>query len=156
MLSWLSLAREWLWGISFNNQVWYCHRCFALKVHDMLFDCLFVAHFHVSLKGGLGAGLPRGPRYLVVDRSIWVTREVLSPLHEPPQASFLAPWVCALAAASLFIKPGAIESKQSCITTWMDLEIIIPKGNQTQISYNITHMWNLLEMIQISLFTKQK
>ena len=51
----------------------------------MLFDCLFVAQFHVSLKGGLGAGLPRGPPYLVVDRGIWVTREVLSPLHEPPR-----------------------------------------------------------------------
>ena len=68
------------------------------------------------------------------------------------QASSLAPWVCALAAASLFIKPGSIESKQSCITTWVGLEIIILREAKY---HNITHMWNL-EMMQISLFTKQK
>ena len=47
----------------------------------MLFDCLFAAHFHVSLKGGLGAGLPGGHPSLVVN--IWGTMEVLSLLHEP-------------------------------------------------------------------------
>ena len=40
--------------------------------------------------------------------------------------------------------------------TWMDLEIIIlSKVRQRQI-YDITDTWNLKNMIQMNLFTKQK
>ena len=39
---------------------------------------------------------------------------------------------------------------------WMDLEIIIlSEVRQRQISYDITYMWNLKKMIQMSLLTKQ-
>ena len=43
--------------------------------------------------------------------------------------------------------------------TWMNLEIIIlSEINQTeiQISHDITYMWNLKNMIQMNLFTKQR
>ena len=41
--------------------------------------------------------------------------------------------------------------------TWMDPEIIILREvRQRQISYNITYMWNLIKMIQMNLFIKQK
>ena len=40
---------------------------------------------------------------------------------------------------------------------WMDLEmIILSEVSQRQISYDITYMWNLIKMIQMNLFTKQK
>ena len=42
--------------------------------------------------------------------------------------------------------------------TWMGLEIILSDVSQTerQIAYDITYMWNLKEMRQMNLFTKQK
>ena len=41
--------------------------------------------------------------------------------------------------------------------TGMDLAIIIlSEVSQRQISYDITYMWNLIKMIQMNLFTKQK
>ena len=41
--------------------------------------------------------------------------------------------------------------------TWMDLQIIIlSEVSQRQISYDITYMWNLKNMIQMNLLTKQK
>ena len=41
--------------------------------------------------------------------------------------------------------------------TWMDLEIIIIRQTERQISYDIAYMQNLLrKMIQMNLFTKQK
>ena len=40
---------------------------------------------------------------------------------------------------------------------WMDLEmIILSEVSQRQISYDITYMWNLIKMIQMNLYTKQK
>ena len=43
--------------------------------------------------------------------------------------------------------------------TWMDLEIIIlteVSQKDRQIYYEITNMWNLIKIIQMNLFTKQK
>ena len=43
--------------------------------------------------------------------------------------------------------------------TWMDLEtIILSEVSQMQkdISYDATYMWNLKNMVQMNLFTKQK
>ena len=38
-----------------------------------------------------------------------------------------------------------------------DLEIIIlSEVRQRQVSYDITYMWNLIKIIQMNLFTKQK
>ena len=46
------------------------------------------------------------------------------------------------------------------VTTWMDLEIIIlsKSDRERQISYDVTHMWNLKKkkMIRMNLFTEQK
>ena len=43
---------------------------------------------------------------------------------------------------------------------WVDLEMIIlyevSQTETNQISYDITHMWNLNKIIQMNLFTKQK
>ena len=40
---------------------------------------------------------------------------------------------------------------------WVDLVIIIlSKVSQRQISYEITYMWNLIKIIQMNLFIKQK
>ena len=40
---------------------------------------------------------------------------------------------------------------------WMDLEIIIlSEVRETQISYDVTYMWNLKNMIPMNLFIKQK
>ena len=40
---------------------------------------------------------------------------------------------------------------------WMDLKmIILSEVSQRQISCDITHMWNLKNMIQMNLFTKEK
>ena len=54
----------------------------------------------------------------------------------------------------------AIKNKEiiPCRATWMDLEIIILSDvSQRQMSYDITHMWNLLfKKIQMNLSTKQK
>ena len=55
---------------------------------------------------------------------------------------------------------SAIKNKEiiPCRATWMDLEIIILSDiSQRQMSYDITHMWNLLfKKIQMNLSTKQK
>ena len=42
--------------------------------------------------------------------------------------------------------------------TWMDLEmIILSEVSQTEKNkYNITYLWNLKNMLQVNLFTKQK
>ena len=43
--------------------------------------------------------------------------------------------------------------------TWMDLEIVtLSEVSQTErrIAYDIVYMWNLEEMVQVNLFTKQK
>ena len=40
---------------------------------------------------------------------------------------------------------------------WMDLEIIIlSEVRETQISYDVTYMWNLKNMIPMNFFIKQK
>ena len=45
----------------------------------------------------------------------------------------------------------------SFATTWIGLEIIIlSEAIQRQISYDIIHMQNLEEMIQMNLFTQHK
>ena len=44
----------------------------------------------------------------------------------------------------------------SFAATWMDVEIIIlSEISQRQISYDIAYMWNLKQMTQMNLFTKQ-
>ena len=43
--------------------------------------------------------------------------------------------------------------------TWMDLEIIIlneESKTEKDMSFDITYMWNLKNMIQMNLFTKQR
>ena len=42
-------------------------------------------------------------------------------------------------------------------TTWINREIIIlSEVSRRQVSYDVTCMWNLIKMIQKTLFTKQK
>ena len=57
--------------------------------------------------------------------------------------------------------PGIKRNEiMSFAAAWMDLEMIILSGvSQTEkdkISYDIAYMWNLRQMIQMKLFTKQK
>ena len=41
--------------------------------------------------------------------------------------------------------------------TWMDLEfVVLSEVRQIQVSCDIAYMWNLKEMVQMNLFTKQK
>jgi len=54
--------------------------------------------------------------------------------------------------------PVTIESKTLPFAAkWMDLEkIIISELSQIKTLYDITYMWNLKKMLQMSLFIKEK
>ena len=54
---------------------------------------------------------------------------------------------------------SALKRNEPFAAIWMDLEIVIlseVSHRERQISYDITYMWNLKEMIQMNSFTKQK